>query len=527
MTAEHLWWQTGIIYQVYPRSFQDSDGDGIGDLPGITARLDYLQWLGVNAVWISPCFRSPMADFGYDVSDYRDIDPLFGTLADMDSLIAEAHARGIRVILDFVPNHTSEEHPWFIESRSSRDNPKRDWYIWRDAKADGSPPNNWLSSFGGGAWEWDEHTGQYYYHAFLKEQPDLNWRNPQVRAAMNDVVRFWLARGIDGFRIDVIYHLMKDPQLRDNPVNPNWQEGQFPYLQLNPVHSEDQDDVHDVIRELRQTFDEFGERGMIGETYVPLPRLMKYYGEQNDGAHLPFNFRLLLEPWNAQRIAEVIAEYEGLLPAGAWPNWVLGNHDRPRVAGRVGRAQARVAAMLLLTLRGTPTVYYGEELAMDNVFIPPEKAVDPPAKVFGIGRDPVRTPMQWDASPGAGFTAASEPWLPLAPDYAKYSVAAERDDAGSMLTLYRRLIALRQAEEALLSGDYAALPADGPVLAYTRRNEAGAFAVLLNFSHEPQTVALSEARGEIALSTHLDREGETAAGTVALRADEGVVVRVG
>jgi alpha-glucosidase len=528
MTAEHLWWQTGIIYQVYPRSFQDSDGDGVGDLPGITSRLDYLQWLGVNAVWISPCFRSPMKDFGYDVSDYRDIDPLFGTLADMDRLIAEAHARGIRVILDFVPNHTSDQHEWFIESRSSRDNPKRDWYIWKDAKADGSPPNNWLSSFGGGAWEWDEHTGQYYYHAFLKEQPDLNWRNPEVRAAMNDVLRFWLDRGIDGFRVDVIYHLIKDEQWRDNPPNPNWKEGMFPYLQLHPTYSEDQDEVHEVIRELRATFDEYDERVMIPETYVPVPRLMKYYGEHNKGAHLPFNFQLLLERWDARRLAEVVQAYEDLLPEGAWPNWVLGNHDRPRIAGRVGRRQARVAAMLLLTLRGTPTVYYGEELAMDNVYIPAEKAVDPPAKIFGIGRDPVRTPMQWDATPNAGFTAAAEPWLPLAPDYAEYNVAAERDDPTSMLALYRRLIELRQSEDALMIGGYAGLPAEGPVLAYTRRHGDEAFAVLLNFSREPQTVELdAQHAGRIVLSTHLEREGEAASGPVELRADEGVIVRVG
>jgi len=255
MAKDHLWWQTGIVYQIYPRSFQDTSGNGVGDLRGIISRLDYLQWLGITAIWISPCFRSPMKDFGYDVSDYRDIDPLFGTLADMDDIIAAAHERGIRIILDFVPNHTSDQHPWFIESRSSRDNPKRDWYIWRDAKPDGSPPNNWLANFGGIGWQWDEKTSQFYYHAFLTEQPDLNWRNPEVREAMFDVLRFWLDRGIDGFRVDVLYHLIKDEQLRDNPENPKWEEGENPYRRLKALYSSDQDEVHEVVREMRQVFD--------------------------------------------------------------------------------------------------------------------------------------------------------------------------------------------------------------------------------------------------------------------------------
>jgi len=528
MAEDHLWWQTGIVYQIYPRSFQDTSGNGVGDLRGIISRLDHLQWLGVTAIWISPCFRSPMKDFGYDVSDYRDIDPLFGTLADMDDVIAAAHERGIRVILDFVPNHSSDQHPWFTESRSSLDNPKRDWYIWRDAKPDGSPPNNWLANFGGIGWEWDEHTNQFYYHAFLKEQPDLNWRNPEVRAAMNDVLRFWLDRGVDGFRVDVMYHLIKDEQLRDNPQNPKWKEGAYPYSRLLAVYSQDQPGVHDVVREMRETFDEYDERVIIGEVYVPIPQLMKYYGENNDGAHLPFNFQLLLQPWNARIIGAIIDEYEAALPDGAWPNWVLGNHDRPRVAGRVGAAQARVAAMLLLTLRGTPTLYYGDELGMDNVIIPPEKVVDPLGLTFRISRDPMRTPMQWNSSPNAGFSTAGETWLPLSPDFAEQNADVQREDPRSMLTLHQRLIALRQSEDALMAGSYARMHAAGDILAYSRRHNGDGFAVVLNLGGEPQVVELDPAdSGRIALSTHLDRDGDAVSGRVDLRPNEGVVIRLG
>ena len=528
MAKEHLWWQTGIVYQIYPRSFQDTSGNGVGDLPGILSRLDYLQWLGVTAIWISPCFRSPMKDFGYDVSDYRDIDPLFGTLSDMDDVIAAAHERGIRVILDFVPNHTSDQHPWFIESRSSRDNPKRDWYIWRDAKADGSPPNNWLANFGGIGWQWDEHTNQFYYHAFLREQPDLNWRNPEVREAMFGVLRFWLDRGVDGFRVDVLYHLIKDEQLRDNPENPKWEEGENPYRRLKAVYSSDQDEVHDVVREMRRVFDSYDDRVIIGETYVPLRRLVKYYGENNDGAHMPFNFQLLLLEWRPERIGEFIDRYEGALPEGAWPNWVLGNHDYPRIAWRVGAAQARIAAMLLLTLRGTPTLYYGDELGMADIEIPPDRVVDPPALTLGVGRDGERTPMQWDASPNAGFTSAEEPWLPLAPDYAAQNTAVQREDTLSMLTLHRRLIHLRQSEDALMAGTYHRMYAEGDILAYSRRHNGGGFAVILNLGGSEQVVELGPAdSGRIALSTHLDREGDEVSSRVKLRPDEGVIIRLG
>jgi alpha-glucosidase len=528
----YLWWQRGIVYQVYPRSFMDSDGDGVGDLPGITARLDYLRWLGVDAVWISPIYPSPMADFGYDVADYTGIHPLFGTLEDFDRLVGAAHARGLRVILDFVPNHSSDQHPWFHESRSSKDSAKRDWYIWKDPAPDGGPPNNWLSNFGGPAWTLDPATGQYYYHAFLPEQPDLNWRNPRVVDAMLDVLRTWLDRGVDGFRVDVIWHLVKDADFRDNPPNPAWTEAERPYDSLIHAHSTDQPEVHEVIARMRRLFDEYAERVLIGEIYLPVERLVRYYGEDEPGVHLPFNFQLILAAWDARHIARLIGDYEAALPASGWPNWVLGNHDQHRIASRVGPAQARVAAMLLLTLRGTPTLYYGDEIGMHDVPIPPERVHDPfeknvPGK--GLGRDPERTPMQWSPAPGAGFTAG-EPWLPLADDFREVNVEAARTDPRSVLTLYRRLIALRRGEPALEVGRYHAVEAEGDVLAYVRRARSGesSFLVVLNLGPRPQVFRVPDGTGVgiVVLSTHLDWEGEPAGREVRLRADEGVVIRL-
>ena len=444
------WWQRGAIYQVYPRSFLDSNGDGIGDLEGLRRKLGYLQELGVEAVWISPVFPSPMADFGYDVSDYCDVDPLFGSLADLDRVIAEAHAHGLKVILDFVPNHTSDRHPWFEQSRSSRNDDKRDWYIWRDPAPDGGPPNNWGSMFGGSGWTFDERTGQYYYHAFLREQPDLNWRNPQLRAAMHDVLRFWLRRGVDGFRIDVLWHLMKDPTLRDDPPNPDWRPGMPDITRNRRIHSCDHPDVIDVTLELRRVCDEFADRVLIGELYRPLERLVAYYGPQLDGVQLPFNFHLLDADWTPAAIADLVARYEALLPQGAWPNWVLGNHDQSRVATRLGRAQAPLAMMLLLTLRGTPTIYQGDELGLEDAVIPPDRIRDPWAlNEPGIGgRDPERSPMPWDASPHAGFSSG-EPWLPLADGWETRNVAQQSGDPRSLLELTRQLLLRALKEKSL------------------------------------------------------------------------------
>jgi alpha-glucosidase len=527
MSDEYLWWQRGIFYQIYPRSFQDRDGDGVGDLPGITSRLDYLQWLGVDAIWLSPIFPSPMADFGYDVANYTAIDPLFGTLADFDTLLAEAHARGMKLILDYVPNHSSDEHPWFLESRSSRDNPKRDWYIWRDPAPGGGPPNNWLSMFGGGAWEWDEATSQYYLHLFHKKQPDLNWRNPDVQAAMLDVLRFWLDRGVDGFRVDVMWLLIKDDQFRDNPPNPDYQPGQHPVSQQLPLYTMDRPETHDIVIMMRRVLDEYDERMMVGEIYLPIDRLMTYYGAQMLEAHLPFNFQLILLPWSARLIAAAIDAYEAALPPGGWPNWVLGNHDNARIASRIGAAQARVAAMLLLTLRGTPTIYYGDELSMHDVDIPQELVQDPQGKnIPGFSRDPERTPMQWDSGPNAGFTSGA-PWLPLADDYPAATVAAQRDDPRSMLALHRKLIDLRRAEPALHVGAFAPVAATGDLLAYIRERSGRHFLVALNLGGQAATLGAGTlGGGRIALSTHLDRAGERVSGDLALRGDEGVIVEL-
>jgi len=522
------WWKRGVIYQIYPRSFQDSNGDGIGDLAGILRRLDYCAGLGADALWLSPVYPSPMADFGYDVSDYTGIHPMFGSLADFDELIAAVKARGLKLILDFVPNHTSDRHAWFEESRASRTNAKRDWYLWRDPAPGGGPPNNWLSNFGGSAWQFDERTEQYYYHAFLKEQPDLNWRNPEVRAAMHDVLRYWMKRGVDGFRVDVLWHLIKDDQFRDNPPNPTYAPGRPPHHSQIPLYTTDRREVQDIVAELRRVVDEYAGRVLIGEIYLPIERLVAYYGTKLDGVHLPFNFQLLQSVWNARGLATLIDQYERALPHGGWPNWVLGNHDNKRIASRVGVAQARVAAMLLLTLRGTPTMYYGDELGMVDVPIPRERVQDPYEKNvpgLGVGRDPERTPMQWDGSRYAGFSTV-EPWLPVSDDYPVVNVQAADVDNTSILTLYRRLLQLRRAHPALSIGDYVPVAMTGDLLAYIRRTKTERFLVALNLGEGPYAVSLTSLNttGRTVLSTHLDRDDSTPTDTISLRANEGVLI---
>jgi alpha-glucosidase len=526
-----LWWQKGVIYQIYPRSFQDTNDDGVGDLKGITQRLDYLQWLGIEAIWISPIYPSPMADFGYDISDYKGIHPLFGTMEDFDELLKEIHQRGMKLILDLVPNHSSNQHPWFLESRSSRDNPKRDWYIWKDGRADGSPPNNWLSVFGGSAWEWDEKTQQFYYHAFLKEQPDLNWRNPEVQEAMLNVMRFWLDKGVDGFRVDVMWHMIKDQQFRDNPPNPNYEPHMATYEQLLPVYSTDQPEVHHIVQRMRSVLDEYDDRMMIGEIYLPIHKLVTYYGPENNGANLPFNFLLLTMPWNAQKIAAGIDEYEGALPNKGWPNWVLGNHDQPRITSRVGRHQARVAVILLLTLRGTPTIYYGDEIGMRDVAIPKHEIKDPqglnmPDK--NLSRDPSRTPIQWDDTEHAGFTKG-KPWLPISKEYKRYNVAKEKQDPHSMLMLYKRLLTLRQKEPSLYRGAYKPVIVGPHLIAYTREAEGSKrFLIVLNLAHsptyfEPKHIKL---KGKIVLATSPELEGRLFSESIDLDGDDGIVVEL-
>jgi len=528
---KYLWWQTGIIYQVYPRSFQDTNGDGIGDLKGIRQRLDYLKWLGITAIWISPIYPSPMADFGYDISDYTDIHPLFGTMADFDELLEEAHQKNIKVILDLVPNHTSDQHPWFLESRSSTDNPKRDWYIWKDARQDGSEPNNWLSVFGGSAWEWDEKTGQYYYHAFLKQQPDLNWRNPEVQKAMLDVMKFWLDKGVDGFRVDVMWHMIKDQQLRDNPVNPEYKPHMATYEKLSPVYSTDQPEVHNIVHMMRKLLDQYDERMMIGEIYLPIHRLVTYYGVDRSGAHLPFNFMLLSLPWDAEKIFLVASEYEGALPADAWPNWVLGNHDQPRIASRIGLEQSKIAVMMLLTFRGTPTIYYGDEIGMTDVPIPPDEVQDPqglnmPGK--NLSRDPSRTPMQWNSNNYGGFSNA-KPWLRLSNSFKRVNVEAEKGNLHSHLSLHRRLISLRQKEPSLMVGDYKPVYSDQQSLAYIRQAPSEkAFLIVLNLSHRPCYIKVQHIpiKGKIVLATSMELEGISIDENIHLAGDEGIIVEL-
>jgi alpha-glucosidase len=516
------WWQTGIVYQVYPRSFRDSDGDGTGDLPGILERLDHLAWLGVDAVWISPVYPSPMTDFGYDVADYCAIDPLFGTLADFDALVTRAHSLGLRVILDFVPNHSSDQHPWFTDSRERRNN-RADWYIWRDAAPGGGPPNNWLSNFNGPAWTWDDHRQQYYYHAFLPTQPDLNWRNPAVVDAMHEAMRFWLRRGVDGFRVDVIWMLIKDDQFRDDPPNPAWHPGQSSHDRLLPLYTADRPEVQGLVAGMRAVTDEFSSRVLIGEIYLPIDRLVAYYGADGKGAQLPFNFQLLLLPdWSAASLAGLITRYEAALPPGAWPNWVLGNHDRPRIASRVGPAQARVAAMLLLTLRGTPTIYMGEELGMLDTPISHAAMRDPaelrePGK--GLGRDPERTPFLWTAEPGHGFTSGT-PWLPFGSDA---PLSLQRDDPASFVQLYRRLITLRRANPALYAGTISDVRADGPVLSYVRSDGEVRFRVVLNLGGIPSK---GSGAGIVAAGTNPGRDGVPLQDQWDLQPNEGVVLRM-
>jgi alpha-glucosidase len=525
--SDLLWWQRGIIYQIYPRSFQDSNGDGIGDLAGILSRLSYLEGLAVDAVWLSPIFPSPMADGGYDISDYVGIDRLFGTLADFDTLLAAVHRRGLKLILDFVPNHTSNQHAWFVESSSSRESAKRDWYIWHDPGPDGAPPNNWLSEFGGSAWELDPTTGQYYYHAFLKEQPDLNWRNPAVRAAMLEVLRFWLDRGVDGFRVDVLWHLIKDDQFRDNPVNPNHRPGDPPNHRVVPTYTTDRPELHAIVAEMRAVLDEYTERVLIGEIYLPFERLVAYYGLHLEGAQLPFNFHLILASWNARTIAALIDSYEAALPAGGWPNWVIGNHDQRRVATRLGEPQARIAAMLLLTLRGTPTLYYGDELGMTNVAIPSDRIRDRfehNVPGLGLGRDPARTPMPWDASEKAGFTTG-DPWLPLSSDHTTRNVSLLEHDSSSTLSLHRRLIALRRARFALVAGNYLPVAAIGDVLAYWRQHGAERLLIVLNFGRQACSFTVPwEASFRILLSTDPQRTDEIVGPELAMHANEGLIL---
>jgi alpha-glucosidase len=521
------WWQRGVLYQIYPRSFADASGDGIGDLTGIREHAGYLGWLGVDAVWLSPIYPTPDADLGYDISDYVDVDPRLGTLAEFDALVAELHRRDIRIVLDLVPNHTSDHHPWFRESSSSREAPRHDWYVWRDAPPDGPPPNNWESYFGGPAWTFLDPPGRWYLHSFDRGQPDLNWDHPDVRAAMTDVVRFWLDRDVDGFRIDVLWLLGKDPELRDNPVDPGWREGMPAYRRLRRTRSEDGPRAHERARLLRSAIDEYPDRVMIGEVVLPPERAVAYHGERLDEAHLPHNFSLpeSVIAWTAAEVRSAVERYEGALPPGAWPNWLLGDHDFPRIATRVGPERVRLAHLLLLTLRGTPTWYYGDELGLPSAtFAEPVVGLVDPQAATGAERDRLtaRTPMQWSAGPHAGFSEV-EPWLPLASDRPELTVEHQRDDPSSVLSLVRAMLRLRRETPALAVGSYRSLAAPDDVVAYERAHPAGDVEVHLNFAGEAREVSLPEG-STIVLST-AGRASEPAGPRAILGRYEGIVVR--
>jgi glycosidase len=529
------WWQRGVVYQVYPRSFQDSNGDGIGDLQGVIDRLDHVAALGVDAIWLSPFYPSPMADFGYDVADYCDVDPVFGTLEIFDGLVRAAHERGLRVIIDFVPNHTSVEHPWFEASRSSRDDPKRDWYVWRDSRPDGAPPNNWLASFGGRAWTFDDTTGQWYLHSFLPEQPDLNWRNHEVREAMFDVVRFWLSRGVDGFRIDVCYAIAKHPELLDNPPTvkgDQHHEAVRDYDSQLHVHDRNDPYVHEIYRELRSLVDGWpdGRRAvLIGEVHVDnLDEWAKFFGA-GDEMQLPFNFGLLRVEWDARAIAAHVQAVESVTAGVAgWPTYVLGNHDERRVASRLGVSRARAAMMLLLTLRGTPTMYFGDELGHPDVPIPPDRERDPwglREPGLGLSRDPSRSPMPWTDEPGAGFAPVGvEPWLPIVDDTAHVSVASQEGRADSMLELTRQLLAVRRDHPALEIGRQRIVLVTDHVFATERSAATDRVLIAINMSGTVQNVSIGEGGAAVLVSTHPGGPPVVALDALVLAPDQGVVL---
>jgi len=486
----HLWWQHAVFYEVYPRSFADSNGDGIGDLNGITSKLDYLHDLGVDAIWITPCFPSPQVDFGYDVSDYENIDPMYGTLKDFDHLVAEAKKRNIRIILDFVVNHTSDQHKWFIDSKSSKTAEHRDWYIWRDGKGPGQPPNNWLSTFGLSAWKLDPTTNQYYYHYFYPEQPDLNWRNPAVEKAVFDTTRFWYKRGVVGFRLDAVDSLYEDPNLTDNPVLPGTDK--FGRPNMEEKYNKKLPEIHGALVRLRKVADEY-DAVLIGETWTQnVDELKEYYGTHSDELQMPMDLMLTKLSLSASVLRDHIA---GVDAAGGWPTYVITNHDIVRSYTRYGDGAhnddiAKLMAGFYLTLRGTAIMYYGEEIGMSNNDPTRREDVKDPIGVLGWpnekGRDGERTPMQWNAGPNAGFTTG-KPWLPV-PDSAKtHNVETERKDANSVLNFYRHLLSLRKTDPALREGKYVLLNGSDPhVMSYLRQYKENTVLVVLNMSSTKQ-----------------------------------------
>ncbi len=525
MGDDDRWWREGVLYQIYPRSYADGNGDGVGDLRGLIDRLDHLAWLGIDGIWINPITVSPDADWGYDVADYVGVQPVLGTLADVDELIAACAQRSIKVLLDLVPNHTSSEHPWFVEARSSRDNPKRDWYVWADPKPDGSPPNNWLSSFGGPAWALDETTGQFYLHNFLAEQPDLNWWNEDVRDEFDRILRFWFDRGVAGFRIDVVHMVVKDKELRDNPPvtdDDHWFER---FRGQKQVFNACRPEVHDVIRRWRAIAESYSPpRILVGETHVfDYHELSSFYGA-GDELNLAFNFLMLHAPFEPHALRTVVESTDAAVSPEGWPVWTGGNHDNYRFPTRWGEGdplKARAALMMVLTLRGTAFLYYGDEIGMPDTFVPRERLEDPVGiQMYPVfGRDPERTPMHWTGAPGAGFTAPDvEPWLPFG-DFAACNVEDQRDDPASMLSLCRDLIALRAAVPDLRSGSASTFAADSTLWAWRRGERV---VVALNLGDE--TTIVDGVNGLVRISTRRERDGERVDGALALHPWEGAVI---
>ncbi|MET1002561.1 MAG: alpha-amylase family glycosyl hydrolase [Acidimicrobiia bacterium] len=521
------WWRDGVLAQIYPRSYMDANGDGVGDLRGVIERLDHLQWLGIDGIWLNPISVSPNRDWGYDVSNYVDVDPALGTLADADELIEQAARRGIRVVLDLVPNHTSDQHPWFLDARSSRDSAHRDWYVWADPKPDGSPPNNWVNTFdpGAPAWTFDEHTGQYYMNNFLPTQPDLNWWNEEVREEFDRILRFWFDRGVAGFRLDVAHAIIKDKLVRDNPPatpDDHW------YVQMRGQRQEfnaGRPEVHDVLQRWRRVAEEYDPpRILVGETYVFDPELLaQFYGTGNE-LNLAFNLMFLHAELDAKELREVVGHAERLIPTGCQPTWTAGNHDNRRFPTRWAKndpVRARAVMVIVLTLRGTPFLYYGDEIGMHDADVPRERILDPVGRIHGsrIGRDPERTPMHWSPAPGAGFAPAGvEPWLPYG-DFERVNVEQQRHDPDSMLSLTRDLIGLRDALPELREGAYRELPGTDTLWAWMRGDRT---LVACNLGDAP--AELGDVTGAIRISTNRARDEEQVTGTLALAPWEAAVV---
>jgi alpha-glucosidase len=524
------WWRDAVIYQVYVRSFADSNGDGVGDIAGLIDHLDHLEWLGMDAVWCSPISVSPNADWGYDVTDYCAVDPALGTLDDVDRLVREAEQRGIRVVLDLVPNHTSIEHPWFVDARKSRTAPHRDWYVWADPAPDGGPPNNWLSSFVGSAWTLDPLTGQYYLHNFLAEQADLNWWNDDVRAEFDRILRFWFDRGIAGFRIDVAHMIVKDALLRDNPPTDEHDHWMDQLRGQRQVYNACQPATHDVFRRWRQIANGYDPpRLLLGETHIfDLAAVASFYGHDDELA-LAFNFRFVHEEFDAERLRTVVEDTYATLPSDAWPVWTLSNHDKSRFPTRwcLGDpARVRCALLLLAALRGTPVLYYGDELGLPDTDVPPDRIVDPVTKAFHgiVNRDAARTAMPWSSIPGGGFTEPGvEPWLPFG-DLSAYTVAAQRDDPNSILRFVRDLLAVRRAEPDLREGDYVDAGSRADLWVFRR---GARVVVAVNLGPDSHEIAIPGARGRVAIATDRARDDESISDHLALDGWSAAVVILG